>query len=366
MKMNEKGVGSIWPAVIFVVAVSLCFASNVEGGRSRSPVIFNMGDSNSDTGSVLNGFGFVRPPPFGRLFHRYVGRVSDGRLIIDFLCENLTTSYLTPYLKSMGSSFTNGANFAVGGGKTFPRFDFFNLGLQSVQFFWFQNQSIELTSKGYKDFVKEEDFKRALYMVDIGQNDLALAFGNSSYAQVVERIPTFIAEIEYAIVSLYQHGGRKFWVHNTGPLGCLPQQLVNISRSSDDFDNHGCLKSRNNAAKKFNKQLKALCKKLRAAMKDATIVYVDIFAIKYDLIANAKLYGFENPLMVCCGHGGPPYNFDNLIQCGGVGFSVCEEGSKYVSWDGIHYTQLANQFVASKILSTNFSTPPLHFDFFCD
>lgn len=80
-------------------------------------------------------------------------------------------------------------------------------------------------------------------------------------------------------------------MHNTGPLGCLPQQLVNISRSSDDFDNHGCLKSRNNAAKKFNKQLKALCKKLRAAMKDATIVYVDIFAIKYDLIANAKLYG---------------------------------------------------------------------------
>ena len=48
--------------------------------------------------------------------------------------------------------------------------------------------------------MKEEDFKRALYMVDIGQNDLALAFGNSSYAQVVERIPTFIAEIEYAIV----------------------------------------------------------------------------------------------------------------------------------------------------------------------
>ena len=65
-----------------------------------------------------------------------------------FIGENLTTSYLTPYLKSMGSSFTNGANFAVGGGKTFPRFDFFNLGLQSVQFFWFQNQSIELTSKG--------------------------------------------------------------------------------------------------------------------------------------------------------------------------------------------------------------------------
>ena len=82
------------PALIFVVAVSLSYGVNVEGGGcSRNPVIFNMGDSNSDTGSVLNGFGFVRPPPFGRLFHRYVGRVSDGRLIIDFLCKFTSLSH---------------------------------------------------------------------------------------------------------------------------------------------------------------------------------------------------------------------------------------------------------------------------------
>lgn len=54
--------------------------------------------------------------------------------------------------------------------------------------------------------MKEEDFRHALYMMDIGQNDLALAFGNSTYAQVVDRIPTFISEIEFAIVVslLYQ------------------------------------------------------------------------------------------------------------------------------------------------------------------
>ena len=37
-------------------------------------------------------------------------------------------------------------------------------------------------------------------------------------------------------------------------------------------------------------------------MKDATIVYVDIFAIKYDLVTNAKLYGmsFTSYILILC------------------------------------------------------------------
>lgn len=41
----------------------------------------------------------------------------------------------------------------------------------------------------------EEEFKNAVYTMDIGQNDLAYL----SYAQVTERIPSFIAEIKTAI-----------------------------------------------------------------------------------------------------------------------------------------------------------------------
>lgn len=48
--------------------------------------------------------------------------------------------------------------------------------------------------------VVEEDFKNALYTIDIGQNDLAAAFGQDlSLEQVVERIPSFISEIKDAI-----------------------------------------------------------------------------------------------------------------------------------------------------------------------
>lgn len=91
--------------------------------------------------------------------------------------------------------------------------------------------------------------------------------------------------------SIYQHGGKKFWVHNTGPLGCLPQQLATTSKNASDIDQYGCLQSRNDGAREFNKQLKALCEELRDEIKDATIVYVDIFSIKYDLIANSTRFG---------------------------------------------------------------------------
>ena len=52
------------------------------------PVIFNFGDSNSDTGGLVAGLGFPVNSPNGRtFFRRSTGRVSDGRLLIDLLCK---------------------------------------------------------------------------------------------------------------------------------------------------------------------------------------------------------------------------------------------------------------------------------------
>ncbi|KAK4848192.1 hypothetical protein QYF36_010195 [Acer negundo] len=328
--VNERDV-VLFPFLTFLVIVSLNFPSSVNSQCSKNPVIFNFGDSNSDTGG-----------------------------------ESLNTSYLTPYLESLGPNFSNGANFAVSGSSTLPRHVPFTLDVQVSQFLRFRTRSPQLTLKGYKDLISEENFKNGLYIFDIGQNDLAGSFTHLSYAQVIEKIPSFITEIKYAIWNTYQHGGKKIWVHNTGPLGCLPQKLATAAKNASDFDDHGCIKSFNDAAKTFNEQLQVMCEELRSQMKDATIVYVDIFAIKYDLITNSAKYGFESPLTACCGYGGLPYNYNANISCGVNGYNVCKEGSQYISWDGVHYTEAANSVFASKILSTNYSTPPTKFDYFCE
>lgn len=75
--------------------------------------------------------------------------------------------------------------------------------------------------------------------------------------------------------------------------------------------------------------------------------------------------GFNSPLMTCCGFGGPPYNYDIRVTCGTPGSQACLDGSKFVSWDGIHYTEAANSIVAKKVLSMNYSTPKVAMDFFC-
>ncbi|KAM7470093.1 hypothetical protein LguiA_008276 [Lonicera macranthoides] len=333
----------------------------------RSPLIFSFGDSNSDTGGLVAGLGFPVNPPNGRtFFRRSTGRLSDGRLILDFLCQSLNASLLRPYLESLGPPFSNGANFAVVGSSTLPRSEPFALNIQVLQFLHFKSRNLQLSTSGLGNMINEEGFRSALYLIDIGQNDLADSFTkNLSYAQVVKRIPLVLAEIKNSIKVLYDQGGRKFWVHNTGPLGCLPQTLTFVHKNLKAVDRYGCISTYNDAARLFNEGLLHLCQDLRNEMKDATFVYVDIFAIKYDLIANSSNYGFSSPLMACCGYGGPPYNYNIQVPCGQPGHQVCSEGSRFVSWDGVHYTEAANSFVGSKILSLNYSTPRIRFDFFC-
>ncbi|KAI3468853.1 hypothetical protein Pfo_025516 [Paulownia fortunei] len=342
------------------LALIICLPFVVSTCGRNSPVIFNFGDSNSDTGGFTAGLGLDAGYPYGRAFFRPpTGRASDGRLVIDFICEYLDTHYLSPYLDSLEPDFTNGANFAICGAATLPRYDHFNLNIQVLQFKRFHNRSVEFHYKGIKNWVGEEDFKNALYTFDIGQNDLSGSFGSLSYAQVIERFPSFMSEIRDAMWAIYLLGGRNFWVHNTGPLGCLPRELAIRSKvNGSDFDQYGCIKSLNEGAKAFNAELNALCQELRSQMENSTIVYVDVYSIKYDLITNSSFYGFKNPLMACCGYGGAPYNYDPDRTCLDDGYTVCEEGIPYISWDGIHYTEAANAIVASKILSTLYSSPP--------
>ncbi|TVU17436.1 hypothetical protein EJB05_33473 [Eragrostis curvula] len=322
-----------------------------EQGRRPPVVLFNFGDSNSDTGGVAAAGGIRIMPPEGRTYFGHpTGRLSDGRVIIDFICESLNTHELNPYLKGIGSDYSNGVNFAMAGSTVSHGVSPYSLNVQVDQFVYFKHRSLELFERGLKGPVSKEGFENALYMMDIGHNDM-VGVAHTPSDQWDTKIAKIVDEIRQAMRILYDNGARKFWIHGTGALGCLPAVAV---REQGEHDAHGCLVSVNKAAKAFNKKLSNFCDDMRFFLKNATIVYTDMFAIKYDFVANHTKYGIDWPLMVCCGNGGPPYNMDKgKPGCG----DLCEPESKVLSWDGVHFTDFGSGLAAKLVMSGEYSKP---------
>lgn len=375
MSKGQKDMASSTTCVFHIVVlifICLPLANTID---FNYPAVFNFGDSNSDTGGLVAGVGDRLEPPNGQTYFKNPsGRFCDGRLIIDFLMDAMDLPFLNSYLDSVAApSFKKGANFAAAGSTILPAtassVSPFSFGIQVAQFLRFKNRVSEIQAKTrkYDKYLPAQDFfQKGLYMFDIGQNDLAGGFYSKTLDQILASIPTILSGFEDGVKRLYDLGARNFWVHNTGPLGCLGQNIAKFGTDVSKLDELGCVSSHNQAAKLLNLQLYALCKKLQGQYSDANITHVDIFSIKSNLIANYSRNGFEQPLMACCGYGGPPLNYDSRIACGqtkvldgnNVTAKACNDSSEYINWDGIHYTETANQFVASQILTGKYSDPP--------
>lgn len=365
-----------------IVAVAVGFllvASFLDPSSSRGcdfPAIYNFGDSNSDTGSVSAVFGRLHPPYGNTFFRKPSGRYSDGRLVIDFIAEKLGLPFLSSYLDALEANLSHGANFAASGSTLQPSnaklygagFNPLSLDVQLLQFEQLKDRTSEIYAEGHGLEItgrlsKPEDFSRALFTLDSGQNDLHYGLETSTVEQVKASIPSLVGQFSLYLEALYKEGARTFWIHNTGPIGCLPYFVVPSPPKPEDADQIGCIKSYNEVAQEFNKQLKDKVSQLRSQLRNARLVYVDIYSAKYALISEAQKHGFIDPLGCCCGHLG-----DNRVLCWDtplvvngtkVSISSCSDPSKYISWDGIHYTEAANRWVANRILEGSFSDPPV-------
>ncbi|XP_071926433.1 GDSL esterase/lipase At3g26430-like [Coffea arabica] len=361
----------------FIVVAALTFFSRetrLDLKQSKDchfPAIFNFGDSNSDTGAVSAAFGRVPFPNGITFFGRPSGRYCDGRLIVDFLAEELEMPYLSAYLDSIGANFRHGANYAASGTTIHltdaqlygAGFNPLSLSVQLSQFEQFTARTRELynqskTASIINTLPDPEDFSRAIYTVDIGQNDLHFALTTMKDKQVQAFISGIIDQFSWSIENLYRNGARAFWIHNTGPIGCLPFFVIPHPPKPGNTDQNGCIISYNQVAQQFNNELRARVSRLRDQLQDASIIYVDIYSAKYSLISNAKKYGFPLPLQSCCGKIGiVDCGYKEMVNGTEVHGDSCNEPSTYISWDGIHYTEAANKWVASKILDGSFSEP---------
>ncbi|XP_045798248.1 GDSL esterase/lipase At5g14450-like isoform X1 [Trifolium pratense] len=357
----------------------------IQAEKSSEPcefqTIFNFGDSNSDTGSMSAAF-YPASLPYGEtFFHEGAGRSSDGRLIIDFIAEHLGLPMLSAYINSIGTTYRHGVNFAAGSSTIMRQnksyFDGgspFTLEIQIGQFIQFKSRTgkffmKENESSFGKHFPKPEDFSKAIYTFDIGQNDMTDVISKMGKEDSHVLISNIVELFSKQVQSLYFFGAKTFWIHNTGPIGCLPLARPihnaenNQTKVAGYLDQNGCVNLTNDLAKEFNKKLKDEVVKLRAQFHNASLIYVDMFSAKYELFSNANKSGFVDPSKICCGYHEDGYH----VFCGSkqtingteIVTSSCEDPSKYISWDGVHYTEAANQWIADRIVDGSFSDPPL-------
>lgn len=330
-------------------------------------------------------FGQAPPPNGETFFHSPAGRYCDGRVLIDFIAEGFGLPHLSPFLDSMGANFSHGANYATAG-STIRRqnttifqsgYSPISLDVQYTEFSDFMKRSQIIRQRGdvFKNLFPEKDkFSRALYTFDIGQNDLTAGYKlNMSFEQVEAFVPDVISQFTTTVKNVYARGGRAFWIHNTGPVGCLPYILDTHVITAAQVDKLGCAAPFNGVSQYFNKKLKEAVIELRKELQSAVITYVDIYSVKYSLIGQAKKLGFDDPFLVCCGHGGR-YNFNNAKRCGSTEMvdgkeiliaDSCEDPSSRILWDGIHFSEAANRWMYGQIACGAFSDPPVPIKMAC-
>ncbi|MCH84031.1 GDSL esterase/lipase [Trifolium medium] len=127
------------------------------------------------------------------------------------------------------------------------------------------------------------EFSKALYTIDIGQNDLAYGSQHTSEDQVISSIPDILSQFSQAVQQLYNEGARVFWIHNARPIGCLPYDYIYYQHKEGNLGANGCVKPHNEIAQEFNRQLKDQVFQPRRKPPLAKFTYVDVYTAKYKL-----------------------------------------------------------------------------------
>ncbi|MBA0693246.1 hypothetical protein Goari_010741 [Gossypium aridum] len=155
----------------------------------------------------------------------------------------------------------------------------------------------------------------------------------------------------FPVQELIELGAVTFLVPGNFPIGCSPDLLTNYQGSNKDkYDPlTGCLTWLNQFSQHHNELLRTELEKLRNRHPDINIVYADYYNIAMRFYHSPKQFGFKETLKACCGIGGL-YNYNSSRSCGYPPLkSSCNDPSSYISWDGIHYTEAANKWLANVV-----------------
>ncbi|KAI4296887.1 hypothetical protein L6164_036806 [Bauhinia variegata] len=334
--------------------------------------VFSFGDSLADTGNRYfssDGASHSFFPPYGETYFGHpTGRSSNGRLIIDFISQALGIPFLKPYLGiKIGTvkdwSIEEGVNFAVAGATALD-VDF----LKEKDVLIRTNYSLKVQLHCFKEFLSylfnhsssstRKFLGSSLFLVgEIGGNDYNHAFEEGkSIEEVHTFVPFVINTISSTISELIDLGAQTVLVPGNLPLGCNAIFLTLYeSKNIEDYDAYGCLKWLNKFAEYHNEKLYSELVRLQELNPSVNIIYADYYNAALSLYHSPQQYGFID-LKACCGSGGP-YNYNASAVCGEPGLAACDDPSQYISWDGVHLTEAAYEWIAKGLSDGTYTVP---------
>ncbi|KAM0856425.1 hypothetical protein ACQ4PT_027942 [Festuca glaucescens] len=362
----------------FTLAFSFLFLSYLHGVSSDScyfTSMFTFGDSYIDTGNfVIMAAPAVLvwqdKPPYGMTFFGHPsGRISDGRVIVDFIAEQLGLPLLRASLQN-SSDVSKGVNFAVGGATAIDvgfykrnkivQFKLLNNSL-NVQLGWFERlkPSICNTTKGCRD-----RFSKALFFVgEFGVNDYSFVWSaGKTEDEVRSYVPKVVQKIAMAVERLINEGAAYLVVPGNPPNGCSPAMLTLRSslNRTENYDYIGCLNDINRVARRHNSLLRAAIGALRVKYPHTMIIFADFYHPIISILQNPSHFGVAGAdgLRACCGGGGK-YNWNASAVCGMPGVTACNNPSAFVNWDGVHFTEATYRYISKGWLYGPFADPPI-------
>ncbi|KAL5222478.1 hypothetical protein ABZP36_027191 [Zizania latifolia] len=375
---SGRGGGGLLSLATATAVVAVAVAVLLPAAKARVepcyPRVFSFGDSLADTGN----YAFVYAndsrepalwPPYGETyFHRATGRFSNGRLVVDFIADALGLPFARPYWRGQSAGdFACGANFAVGGAtalspaffraKGVPVGDFVHLDMEMK---WFRDL-LDLLCPGDPAGCKGM-MNQSLFLVgEIGGNDYNIPLLNRVPITMIRSFtPSVIAKISSTITELIGLGAKTLVVPGNLPIGCVPNYLMIFkSDKNEDYEpDTGCLRWMNEFSQYHNELLIDELKKLRKLHPDVAIIYADYYGAAKEIFISPEKFGIEDPLVACCGGGGP-YGVSPTARCGYGEYKVCDDPQKYGSWDGFHPSEAAYKAIAIGLLRGSYTQPPI-------
>ncbi|TVU12495.1 hypothetical protein EJB05_46146, partial [Eragrostis curvula] len=367
--------------VVQLTVPCICFfLLAASGAGHKYEAMFSFGDSLSDTGNICVNKSAtaqllltVAQPPYGMSYFGHpTCRCSDGRLVVDFLAQELGLPLLPPSKLTGGTDFRKGANMAILGGTALDfsflksiglGYPIWNNGAMNVQIQWFRDLLPSICGSPQGHGCREYLAKSLFLFGPFGGNDYnAMLFFGFTVDQARNYTPMMVDNIASGVEQLIELGAVDIVVPGPLPVGCFAVYLTMIpSTNPADYDEYGCLKPLNSLSLYQNSLLRSRLAGLQARYgASAKIMYADYYTHVDQMVRNPARFGFGSPAMTtCCGAGGGKYNYEFEARCGMKGATACVDPSRHESWDGVHLTEAVNRMIADGWLRGPYCHPPI-------